>query len=187
MDELGEHGLEREGLGPIVDEGEHDDADGVLQRGELVELVEDDVGVGVAFDVDDDSDAVTITVILDIGDAGDAVFLDGVGDFLNETDLLLHVGDFGDDDFLSIFFFFDLALGAKGDGASAGAVAFDDSAAAANDSAGGEVGSGDAGEEIGQGCRGVIEKEFDATSEFSDVVWRDAGGHADGDSLRAVG
>ena len=42
LDEQPEEFLQRQGLGPAVHQGQHDDAEGVLKRRELVELVEDD-------------------------------------------------------------------------------------------------------------------------------------------------
>ena len=45
VDEQPEKFLQRQRLGPAVDQRQHDHAEGVLQRRELEELVEDDVGV----------------------------------------------------------------------------------------------------------------------------------------------
>ena len=49
--ELLQHLLERQRPRPAVDQGQQDDADRLLQRRELVELVEDQVRVGVALEV----------------------------------------------------------------------------------------------------------------------------------------
>ena len=46
VQELLHHLLERQALRPAVHQGQHDDADRLLQRRELVELVEDQVRVG---------------------------------------------------------------------------------------------------------------------------------------------
>ena len=56
LDEQPEHLLQRQGPRPAVDQGQHDHAERVLQRRELVELVEDDVGVLALLDLHDDPD-----------------------------------------------------------------------------------------------------------------------------------
>ena len=56
LDEEPEELLQRQGPGPAVDQGQHDHAEGVLQRRELEELVEDDVGVLPLLDLHDDPD-----------------------------------------------------------------------------------------------------------------------------------
>ena len=45
LDEQPEKVLQRQRLGPAVDQGQHDHAERVLERRELEELVEDDVRV----------------------------------------------------------------------------------------------------------------------------------------------
>ena len=56
LDEQPEQLLQRQRPRPAVDQGQHDDAEGVLQRRELEELVEDDVGVLPLLDLHDDPD-----------------------------------------------------------------------------------------------------------------------------------
>ena len=58
----------------------------VLQRRELVELVEHDVRVGVALQLDDDPHRLLqIALVADVGDALDAVFVDQLGDRSSTT------------------------------------------------------------------------------------------------------
>jgi hypothetical protein len=59
-----------------VDQRQHDDAEGRLHLGVLVELVQHHLGVGVPFDLDDDPDAVAVGFVTNIGN---------VFDFLSRT------------------------------------------------------------------------------------------------------
>ena len=69
-----------------------------LQRRELVELVEDDVGVGLALDLDHDPDAVPVALVADLGDALDPLLAHHLGDALDHLRLVDQVGHLGDDD-----------------------------------------------------------------------------------------
>ena len=59
-------------LGPAVDEGQHDDAEGVLERRELVELVEDDLAGLALLDCRRTiRTAAAVALVVDVGDAVD--------------------------------------------------------------------------------------------------------------------
>ena len=58
--ELLEHLLEGQRARPAIHQGQQDDADRLLQRRELVELVEHELRVGVALEVDDDADRLAV-------------------------------------------------------------------------------------------------------------------------------
>ena len=90
--------LSVEQLRAVVDDGEHDDAEGLLHRRQLVELVEHDVGVGVALQLDDDAHAVAVRLVAQVGDALDPLLVHQLGDALDEARLVHLVGDLGDDD-----------------------------------------------------------------------------------------
>ena len=68
LDEQPQELLERQGLGPAVDQGQHDHAEGVLERRVLEELVDDDVGVFALLDRDDDPDRLfAVAEVVDVG------------------------------------------------------------------------------------------------------------------------
>ena len=86
--ELLEHLLEGQRPRPAVHQGQQDDADRLLQRRELVELVEDQVRVGVALEVDDQPDrlaAAGAALVADVADALDALVLDQLADRLGQA------------------------------------------------------------------------------------------------------
>ncbi len=187
-DELLQHLLERERARFAVHEREQDDRERVLQRREFVELVEDDVWVGVFFEVDHDADRLfEIALVADAGDAGDFAFVGQLGDFLDHRVAGLLVGDVVDDDpHAARLALVDRCFRADDDRAAAGFVTFPDRVLAADNAAGGEVGSGDVLHEFADGDVRIVEQRHNAAANFAQVVGRDRGGHADGDAARAV-
>ena len=63
-------------LGPAAVQRQHVDAKARLQRGVAVELVQDDVGLGVALQFDDDAQPVAVALVAQIGDALDQLLAD---------------------------------------------------------------------------------------------------------------
>ena len=83
---------------PAAVQRQHVDAEAGLQRRVAVELVEHDVGHGVALDLDDDAHAVAVGFVAEIGDAFDALVAHQLGDLLDHPRLVHLIGHFGDDD-----------------------------------------------------------------------------------------
>ena len=65
--------------------GQHDDTHGILQLGVLIQLIQDDLGVGILAHVNDDAHSLAVGLIVQVTDALDPLFLDQVGNVLNET------------------------------------------------------------------------------------------------------
>ena len=79
------HLLERQDSRPAVHQGQQDDADRLLQRRELIELVEDQMRVGVALEVDHEAHRLALAgarFVADVADALDALVLDQFADLL---------------------------------------------------------------------------------------------------------
>ena len=55
-----------------VDDGQHDDAEADLQLRVLVEVVEHDLGLLAALQLEHDAHAVAVALVADVGDAFDA-------------------------------------------------------------------------------------------------------------------
>ena len=76
-DELLQQLLERQHPRLAVDQRQEDERERVLQRRELVELVEHDVGIGVALQLDHQPDRLLqVALVADAGDARDPAFVD---------------------------------------------------------------------------------------------------------------
>ena len=188
LDEEPQELLQGQGLGPAVDQGQHDHAEGVLQRRELVELVEDDVRVFALLDRDDDPHRLlAVAVVVDVGHAGDPPAVDQLGQLLEERLLGELVGDLGEDDLgAAVLQLLDLVLGPDDDPAAARAVRLLDAHPAADRAAGGEVGAGDDLHDLVELDRRVVDVGDQGVADLAQVVRRDRGRHADGDAARAV-
>ena len=88
-------------LRPAVDDREHDDAEGRLQRGVLVEVVQDDFRHLAALELDHDPHAVAVGLVAQVGDAFDLLVAHQLGDLLDQPRLVDLVRDLGDDDRLA--------------------------------------------------------------------------------------
>ena len=85
-------------LGPAAADGEHVGREARLGLGVAPELVEDDVGRGVALQVDDDAHALAVRFVANVGNALDALVLDRVRDALDQAVLADLIGDGGEHD-----------------------------------------------------------------------------------------
>ncbi len=96
-EELLEHLLERQHPRLAVDQRQEDDRERVLQRRELVELVEHDVRIGVALQLDDQPHRLLqVALVAHAGDARDPALVDQRGDPLLDAVAGLLVGDLVD-------------------------------------------------------------------------------------------
>ena len=137
--------VDAEGAGHAVNNGEHVGAEVRLQRRVLVEVVENDLGDGVALQGDDDAHADTGGgLVLDVGDATDAPVGNLLGDGGHQIVGVHLVGQFGDDDDSALALFLDGGFAAHADGAAPGGVGVLDTLVANDEAGGGEVGAFDA-------------------------------------------
>ena len=182
-----DHLLQGHHLGHLVVDGQHDDTHGILQLGVLVQLIQDDLGVGILAHVNDDAHSLAVGLIVQVTDALDPLFLDQVGNVLNEACLVDHVGDLGHDDLgAAILFFLNGGAAAQGDFAAAGGIGSTDAAAAHDDAGGGEIGALDVLHQAGQVDVRVLDIGHTAVNDLTQVVGRNVGGHTNSDALTAV-
>ena len=100
-DEVRERLLERQDLRPPLDDREHVDAERLLQRRHLPEVVQDHLRDGVLLELDDDAHALAVGLVADVGDALDLLVADQLGDLLDQPRLVDLVRDLGGDDRLA--------------------------------------------------------------------------------------
>ena len=187
LDILLDHLLQGHHLGHLVVDGQHDDTHGILQLGVLVQLIQDDLGVGILAHVNHDAHSLAVGLIVQVTDALDPLFLDQVGNVLNEACLVDHVGDLGHNDLgAAILLFLNGGAAAQGDLAAAGGIGSTDAAAAHDDAGGGEIGALDVLHQAGQVDVRVLDIGHTAVNDLAQVVGRDVGGHTNGDALTAV-
>ena len=174
--------------GPPAVQGERVDAERGLQRREAVELVQDDIGHGVALQLDHHPHAVAIALVPDLGDALDPLVAHHLGDALVQARLVLLVGNLRDDDrFAAAAPFLDSRLGPHDDRAAPQLVGRADAVAAQDGGAGREVRARHVLHELGDRHLGIVDQRAAGVDQFTEIVRRDVGRHADGNAARTVG
>ena len=167
-------------------DGQHGDGERALQRGVLVKVVDHNLGVGVALEFDDDP-RVFVRFITDGADVGDRLLVDQIGHPLDESGAVDVVGDFGDDDLLSVAFeFLDPGFAADLDRTAAGFEVLADASDPAELATGGEVGAFDVLHQAVEVDLGLVDLRANRVDHFAEIVRRHVGGHADSDAGAAV-
>src|ERR1700730_1363926 len=193
LDVVADHLVEPEGPRYTVDDREHVGAEAGLQLGVLVEVVQHHLRNGVTLEFDDDPDADPVTaLILDVGDTRELAVADLLGDRGDEVvvvDLIRQLGD--DDSRATPRVLLDLHYAAHPNRAATRGVGVVYPLRPDDQAGGGEVGPLHAFGDCGQ--RGlfvglvVLQAPVHRFCELAEIVWRDVGGHADGDAARTVG
>ena len=157
-----------------------------FEGGLLEELVDDDLGLFAALELDDDA-GVLVGLVAQVAHAVDQLVGDELGDAGDEGGAVDVVRDLGDDDLLApALELLGVGLAAHADDALAGGEVGDDALAAGDDAAGGEVGSGNHRDDLLERDARPVDHGADRGDELVEIVRRDVGGHADGDAGRAV-
>ena len=84
-------------------QGQHVTAEGCLHRRVAEQLVQHDLGRGIALQFDDNTHTVAVRFILNVGDALDPLFTGGFGDLFDHRCLVHLIGDFVDDNRPTVF------------------------------------------------------------------------------------
>ena len=122
-----------------VDHGQEDHAEAFLHRGVLEELVEHDLRLATALQLDDDAHAIAIALVAHVADLVDHLVVHQFGNMFDQLRLVDLVRNLGDDDrVLVLREVLDRSLGAHHEAAAPGAIGLGDAAAAVNESAGRE-------------------------------------------------
>ena len=93
IDESAQEILEGQRLRPAAVEGDHIGREARLQRGEAPELVQHDIGDGIALQFDDDAHALAVGFIAQVRDAFDLFLAYQIGDLFDERRLVHLIGN----------------------------------------------------------------------------------------------
>ena len=185
---VADHLADVEGAGDAVDQRDGVDPEGVLELGQLVELVEDDLGDGRVLELDHQPGPDPgRRLVAEVGDALEPLVVDQVGDLLHHPVLGDLIGQLGDDDGGAALPHL-LHVGDRPHlhRAPPGGQGVADAGGADDVRPGGEVGALDEPHQVlGLGLR-VLEGVQAGRDHLAQVVGRDVGRHADGDPLRPV-
>ena len=140
-DVAGERRGEVERARHTVDEGDHVDRERRLQLRQLEQVVEHDIGVGVALECDHEVGLAAGRSVVDVGDALEVAGGDELLDATGDRRAARLVRQLGDDDLVAtVLALLDRRLGAHLHAAAAGAVGVDDAGPPEDLTAGREVG-----------------------------------------------
>ena len=180
--------LERQRLGPAVDQGQHDHAEGVLERRVLEELVHDDVGIFAFLDGDGDPHRLlAVAEIVDVGHAGDPATVDEIRQPLEQHLLGELVGDLGEDDLAAaVLELLDLVLGPDDDPAPAGPIGLLDAHSPADGRARGKIRAGKKLHDRVEVDQRVVDIGDQSVADLAQIVGWDRGRHPHGDAPRAI-
>ncbi len=168
-------------------EGKHVDAEGGLQRSKAVKLVQHHFRHGLALDFDDDAHAMPVGLIAQIAHALNLLGPHQIGNLLNQPRLVDLVGDFTDDQRLTIFAdFLHIDLGAHDDGTPPRGQPADGAAAPQNDTAGGKIRARNIVDQLLYRHFRLLKKRERAINHLAEVMRRNVRGHADGDATCAI-
>ncbi len=171
-----------------VVEREHDDAEGGLHRGVLVQLVQHHVRDRIALELDDDPHAVLVGLVVHPRDALELLLRGQLCDRPDQVLLVHLVGNFRHHDLRLArrLVLLDLRPRPHDHAAATVLVRLRDALPAVDVAAGGEVGPRDHLPQVGDGGIGVVHQQLDPLRHLAKVVRRDVGGHADRDAAGAV-
>ena len=188
VDVDGEQLLQPHGPGLPVDERDVVDGEGVLHRGQLVQLLEDRLGVEAVLDLDDQlQSGLAVGEVLDVGDALQLLRLHRVLDLLDDLFGADEVGQLGDDDALAARRdLVDARRRAGAEAAAPGEVGVADAVEADDPAAAGQVRAGDELHQVVEAGVGVGQQVPGRADDLDEVVRRHVGRHADGDAGGAV-
>ena len=183
-----QHFLQRQQLGLAVHQRHHVHAEHRLERRQLVELVEDDLGVLVALQLDDDAQAVLVRLVAQLRDTLDRLLPHEVRYALEQAGLVDLVGQLRDDDRLAtaLVDLLELGAGADVDPTAAGLVGKDDLGGTVDDAGRREIRTRHQLHQLDETEVRVVDQRDAGVDDLAEVVWRDIGRHADRDSRGTV-
>src|SRR5438067_10391093 len=168
-----------------VDDREIDDAEADLKLRVLVEVVENDVGLFAALQLEDDAHAVAIALVANLGDTFDFLVVDQRRGRLDEARLVDLVRDLGDDDLLAVLAHrHDGGFGADFEASPPRAEGVDNSLASEDETTGWKVGTFDDLHHLVELGFGMTDQEDGGVDDLVKVVGRNVGRHANGDAGR---
>ena len=170
-----------------VDDREHVRRERCLQRRELEQIVEDDLVVRIALELEHDPDAVAIRGVGEVGDALELLVDDERGGLRDPALLVHHERQLGHHDREAILAdLLGVSDAAQLDRTATRLVRGEDAAATLDHASGREIGTGNELEQLLIGELRIGDQRERAIDDLTEVVRRDVRRHTDGDAGAAV-
>ncbi len=187
MDKLVDQLAKAEGPGTAIDQGDVVDAKGGLQRGKLIQLAQHNVGNGIPFQFDDDTDALPAGFVLYMRDA--FYFVQGLElvDRLDQVGFVDLVRDLLDDDHIvAMRTFLDFGDPAQDHSAASCLIRFTDAFHAIDNPARGKIRGLDMFHQFIQRDGWILHDGNDPVCHLMQIVRHHIGGHTDGNTAGAI-
>ena len=186
LEEGGEHVLQVELQRAAADQRHQVDPVADLQGRVAEQLVEHDVGIGLALQLDHHPRAVAVGLVAHLGDALDPALAHQLADPLEHPALVDLIGHLVDDDRVAILaHLLDVGAAAHQQAAAAGGVGLADAAAAEDDRRrSGSPGPGISSSRLLEIEVRIVDQGEAGVDHLAEVVRRDVGRHADRDARR---
>ena len=199
LDEKLEHALEREQVRLAIHQGQGADAKRLPERGQLVKLLQEVLGLDIAGEFDHDPHPLPVGLIPQVGDALQTAFAHQLGDALDHPAVGRLIRQLGDDQpRAAAAHGLDMDFGLDGESAATAGIGLGDGVLSAffailiaeDDAAGGEIRAFDVEQQVFErdliDGMIVVEHEGQSIHHFAQVVRGQVGGHAHGDAAGAV-
>src|SRR5450759_3530110 len=135
--------LEGKGARFTVHQSQYLNAEGGLEGGVFIKLVEHLVRMGVALELNDDAHTVAVRFVAQVADVFNPAFSHQFGDPFDHSGLIDLVRDFGDDNCVpTCLDYLNLSHTAHSQPAAAGIITLADTFSPDDDAAGGKIGAG---------------------------------------------
>lgn len=160
--------FERQDARMAVDEGQHDDAERFLELRVFIQFIQDDIGIDIGPQFDDDAHTLAVRFIAQGRDAVDFLVAGQVGNGLDDPRFIDLIGNFRHDDAVLPFIHrFDSRTGPHLDTAPARRIGFDDAIAAHDLSARRKIRVFDFGHDFFQAGFRVVDEQNTAVDDFA--------------------
>src|SRR5689334_18240479 len=178
--------FERQQFRPTVIDRQHERGKGAFHRGMLVKIVDDDLRIRVALEFDYHS-GVFIRLVSDRGDVSENFFIYEFSDSLHQGRAIHAIRNLGDDDLLfAALDFFDAGFAAHFHATAAASQVLFYAGKAANRATGREIRSFHELHQPFEVDVRIVDLRANSIDDFSEIVRRDVGRHADGDAGASV-
>ena len=183
----GQSRLEIEQHRTIVHHGQHVDAEARFQRRILVQLVDDNLGNDAALEIDHNADALAVGLVPQVHNAVNLALVHQRRNLFHQTGFVESEGNFPDDDGLqALLALFHLHAAAHLHGAASRAVGVVQALARIDKARRREVRPLDEVHQVLDAALRMLQQIVQRVAEFPQVVRRNIGGHAYGNTGRTV-
>ena len=171
----------------VIHQSQQNDAEAALQRCLFKEMVQHHLRISILLQLDNDAHTDTVGLVTQVGNTLQPLFAHLFGDLAHQFAFIHLIGQLRHDDTGAVCAeLLKLRAGADNHLAAAGGIGGADTAAAHNDTAGGEIGAGNMLHQLTHSDLGVFQYRHAGVDHFRQVVGRNIGGHTNGDTVRAV-